>query len=239
MESDWWHVRNTAQLLEDAGEPVRRHRIADEAGEDVAAVLIGLSRRHAFGFLPGAVLAQRGDRGAIQGDHPSAMPGLRAAADDTAVVLLLLLTDHRSATIEIKVTPARPGRLPAPQPTRRDQVVSGVQAMITDLVQEHSRLRRRPRRHHRPLTRTPPMLPPVTRPHPCTRPTVISRSSRLVHLPRIEGWGEKPPVKNGPSLGGYGAVAMNTALTASMTKLPEQLRKTLTWDRGKELFGHV
>ncbi|MET7552546.1 IS30 family transposase [Streptomyces sp. NPDC005479] len=72
--------------------------------------------------------------------------------------------------------------------------------------------------------------------------TLVERSSRstlLVHLPRMEGWGEVPPVKNGPPLGGYGAVAMNTALTESMTKLPEQLRKTLTWDRGKELSGHA
>lgn len=72
--------------------------------------------------------------------------------------------------------------------------------------------------------------------------TLVERSSRstlLVHLPRLEGWGEKPYVKNGPSLGGYGAVAMNAALTASVTKLPEQLRKTLTWDRGKELSGHA
>ena len=72
--------------------------------------------------------------------------------------------------------------------------------------------------------------------------TLVERSSRstlLVHLPRLEGWGEKPYVKNGPSLGGYGAVAMNAALTASMTTLPEQLRKTLTWDRGKELSGHA
>ena len=71
--------------------------------------------------------------------------------------------------------------------------------------------------------------------------TLVERSSRatlLVHLPRMQGWGEQPTVKNGPSLGGYGAVAMNAALTASMTKLPEQLRKTLTWDRGKELSGH-
>jgi IS30 family transposase len=71
--------------------------------------------------------------------------------------------------------------------------------------------------------------------------TLVERSSRftlLVHLPRLEGWGERPPVKNGPSLGGYGAVAMNAALTASLTKLPEQLRKTLTWDHGKELSGH-
>ena len=66
-----------------------------------------------------------------------------------------------------------------------------------------------------------------------------SRSTLLVHLPRSEGWGEAPPVKNGPALGGYGAAAMNAALIASMTKLPEQLRKTLTWDRGKELSGHA
>lgn len=72
--------------------------------------------------------------------------------------------------------------------------------------------------------------------------TLVERSSRstlLVHLPRMEGWGEKPYVKNGPTLGGYGPLAMNAALTASMTKLVEQLRKTLTWDRGIELSGHA
>ena len=72
--------------------------------------------------------------------------------------------------------------------------------------------------------------------------TIVERSSRstlLVHLPRLEGWGENPPVKNGPSLGGYGAIAMNAALTTSMTKLPDQLRKTLTWDRRKELSSHA
>ncbi|MBU6280364.1 MAG: IS30 family transposase [Actinomycetales bacterium] len=72
--------------------------------------------------------------------------------------------------------------------------------------------------------------------------TVVERKSRstvLVHLPRLEGHGEIAPVKNGPSLGGYGAIAMNAALTASMASLPEQLRRTLTWDRGKELSGHA
>ena len=72
--------------------------------------------------------------------------------------------------------------------------------------------------------------------------TLVERSSRstmLVHLPRLDGWGQSPPVKNGPSLGGYGAEAMNAALTASITRLPEQLRKTLTRDRGKELSGHA
>lgn len=72
--------------------------------------------------------------------------------------------------------------------------------------------------------------------------TLVERSSRstlLVHLPRLEGWQERASVKKGPSLGGAGAVAMNAALTTSITHLPEQLRKTLTWDRGKELSGHA
>ncbi len=72
--------------------------------------------------------------------------------------------------------------------------------------------------------------------------TVVERRSRstlLVHLPRLEGWGTTPPTKNGPSLGGYGAEAMNAALAASISRLPGQLRKTLTWDRGEELSGHA
>lgn len=72
--------------------------------------------------------------------------------------------------------------------------------------------------------------------------TLVERSSRstlLVHLPRMEGWGERPAAKNGPSLGGYGAEAMNAALAASITILPEQLRQTVTWDRGKELSKHT
>lgn len=72
--------------------------------------------------------------------------------------------------------------------------------------------------------------------------TLVERSSRstlLVHLPRLEGYGEQPRTKNGPALSGYGAVAMNAALTVSLSTLPEQLRKTLTWDRGKELSEHA
>jgi IS30 family transposase len=72
--------------------------------------------------------------------------------------------------------------------------------------------------------------------------TLVERRSRvtiLVHLPRLDGWGDKPPVHNGVSLGGYGAVAMNAALTSSIAALPLELRRTLTWDRGKELSGHA
>jgi len=72
--------------------------------------------------------------------------------------------------------------------------------------------------------------------------TVVERSSRytlLVHLPRLPGHGTVAPVKNGPSLGGYGAVAMKDALTATMTTMPTELLRSLTWDRGKELSAHA
>ena len=48
-----------------------------------------------------------------------------------------------------------------------------------------------------------------------------------------------PRTKNGPALAGYGAITMKNALAATTTQLPEQLRRALTWDRGKELSGHA
>lgn len=36
------------------------------------------------------------------------------------------------------------------------------------------------------------------------------RFTMLVHLPREEGYGVIPRTKNGPALGGYGAVTMKT-----------------------------
>ena len=72
--------------------------------------------------------------------------------------------------------------------------------------------------------------------------TLVERASRftmLLHLPRQEGWGIQPRVKNGPPLAGLGAEAMRTAIAARMTTTPDQLRRSLTWDRGKELAQHV
>ena len=48
-----------------------------------------------------------------------------------------------------------------------------------------------------------------------------------------------PRTKNGPALAGYGAVTMTNALATTITTLPEQLRRSLTWDRGKELSDHA
>jgi IS30 family transposase len=72
--------------------------------------------------------------------------------------------------------------------------------------------------------------------------TVVERTSRytlLVHLPRLEGYGVEPPVKNGPALGGYGAIAMKDALESTMESMPADLLRSLTWDRGKELSAHA
>jgi IS30 family transposase len=72
--------------------------------------------------------------------------------------------------------------------------------------------------------------------------TVVERTTRftmLLHLPRLDGYGLQPRVHNGPALAGYGAETMRDALVSRFTTLPAQLRRSLTWDRGKELAQHA
>ncbi len=72
--------------------------------------------------------------------------------------------------------------------------------------------------------------------------TIVERSTRftmLIHLPREPGYGQQPRRKNGPALAGYGAITMKNRLAESMTTLPDQLCRSLTWDRGKELSAHA
>ena len=72
--------------------------------------------------------------------------------------------------------------------------------------------------------------------------TLVERTSRftlLLHLPRMEGHGDRRPVKNGPALAGHGAEAVRDAIAISIATLPEQLRRSLTWDQGAELAQHA
>ncbi len=70
--------------------------------------------------------------------------------------------------------------------------------------------------------------------------TLVERTTRftmLLHLPPITDQG--PRVKNGPALAGHGADAVRDAITATITTLPEQLRRSLTWDQGTEMAQHA
>ena len=72
--------------------------------------------------------------------------------------------------------------------------------------------------------------------------TLVERTTRfttLLHLPRMEGHGEGPRAKNGPALAGHGAEAVCDAIAASIGTLPEQLRRSLTWDQGAEMAQHA
>ncbi|MER5503438.1 IS30 family transposase [Streptomyces sp. NPDC002561] len=72
--------------------------------------------------------------------------------------------------------------------------------------------------------------------------TLVERTTRftmLLHLPRMDGYGLEPRVKNGPALAGRGAEAVKDAIADTITTLPEHLRRSLTWDRGKELAQHA
>jgi IS30 family transposase len=71
--------------------------------------------------------------------------------------------------------------------------------------------------------------------------TLVERSTRytmLLRLPRMESHGQ-PRVKNGPALAGHGAEAVRDAIASTITRLPEQLRRSLTWDQGAEMAHHA
>jgi IS30 family transposase len=72
--------------------------------------------------------------------------------------------------------------------------------------------------------------------------TLVERTTRftmLLHLPRMEGHGIQPSIKNGPALAGHGAEAVRDAIAETIGTLPEQLRRSLTWDQGAEMAQHV
>ena len=70
--------------------------------------------------------------------------------------------------------------------------------------------------------------------------TLVERSSRftmLLYLPPMTGQG--PRVHNGPALAGHGAGAVRDAIATAIVTLPEQLRRSLTWDQGAEMAQHA
>ena len=60
----------------------------------------------------------------------------------------------------------------------------------------------------------------------------------LLHLPPPER-PQQPPVKNGPPVSGHGAEQVRDAIAEAITTLPEQLRRSLTWDQGAEMAQHA
>jgi IS30 family transposase len=72
--------------------------------------------------------------------------------------------------------------------------------------------------------------------------TLVERTTRftmLLHLPRMAKHGMDARVKNGPALAGHGAEAVRDSITDTITSLPEQLRRSLTWDQGAEMSQHA
>ena len=71
--------------------------------------------------------------------------------------------------------------------------------------------------------------------------TLVERTTRftmLLHLPRLKRSGEGPGDKDGAALSGHGAEAVRDAITRTIIALPEELRRSLTWDQGTEMAQH-
>jgi len=72
--------------------------------------------------------------------------------------------------------------------------------------------------------------------------TLVERTTRftmLLHLPRLDGHDAAPRAKNGPALAGHGAEAVRDAITRTIVTLPQELRRSLTWDQGAEMAQHA
>jgi IS30 family transposase len=72
--------------------------------------------------------------------------------------------------------------------------------------------------------------------------TLVERTTRftmLLYLPRMAGHGGEPRIHNGPALAGHGAEAARDAIASAITTLPDQLRRSLTWDQGAEMAQHA
>ena len=71
--------------------------------------------------------------------------------------------------------------------------------------------------------------------------TLVERTTRftmLLHLPRMAERG-RLRIKTGPALAGHGAEAVRDAITSTIATLPDQLRRSLTWDQGAEMAQHA
>jgi IS30 family transposase len=71
--------------------------------------------------------------------------------------------------------------------------------------------------------------------------TLVERTTRftlLLHLPRMDDHGG-PRIKNGPALAGHGAEAVRDAIASTIVTLPQQIRRSLTWDQGAEMAQHA
>jgi IS30 family transposase len=72
--------------------------------------------------------------------------------------------------------------------------------------------------------------------------TLVERTTRftmLLHLPKMPGHGIEPRTKTSPALAGHGAEAVRDAIAETIVKLPEELRRSLTWDQGSEMAQHA
>ncbi|MDQ6776563.1 MAG: IS30 family transposase [Actinomycetota bacterium] len=70
--------------------------------------------------------------------------------------------------------------------------------------------------------------------------TLVERTTRftmLLHLPPPEN--RQPRTKNGPPVTGHGGEQVRDAIAAAITTLPDQLRRSLTWDQGAEMAQHA
>ena len=127
-------------LLEPVGDVLRVQGAAVRPGEDIAVVAVASTDRLAVGSLTLPVVSQRlqGDR--VEREATPAPLGLGCRVMD------LVVDDHPGnqrgdgRVVEVDVDPAQPGQLAAAHAGGGDQQPQGVQAVVTDVIEEGAQL---------------------------------------------------------------------------------------------------
>jgi len=140
MQPDPGQPGGPGVLLEPVGDVLRVQRATVRPGEHVAVVAVASSDRLAVLGLALALSFQRRKRDGIEGEAASGPLGLRFR------VMHPVVDDHAGngggdgRMVEVDIDPPQPGQFAAAHAGGGDQQPQGVQAVVTDMVEERAQL---------------------------------------------------------------------------------------------------
>jgi hypothetical protein len=147
MQSDLRQAGRPSVLLEPPGETLWVDGATVRPGEHQPRVLPARANRQPLLELPGAVLAERGDRHRVQRQRPATLGGLGHGDYDLIVDDHPRPTRRDAADLQIDIRPTESGDLAAPHTRGSQQQPRRIQRVTSHLIEEGTELPRTPDAH--------------------------------------------------------------------------------------------